>query len=96
MNKSSTLEEHDACWCGNAVAEAVSLGCQYDDIAGDWFPERCIGHNLLAEFTQADPGPGGGWQYYDIRGKEKILKSEMSVYTISTGVYFAARRLHCL
>lgn len=87
--------KHDACWCGNTVAEAVSLGCQYDDIAGDWFPEKCIDHGLLAEFTQAGPGPGGGWQYYkDRKGKEKIHTSNMSDYTISVGAYFATRRWH--
>ncbi|KAH7336729.1 hypothetical protein BKA65DRAFT_402443 [Rhexocercosporidium sp. MPI-PUGE-AT-0058] len=88
-------EKHDVCWCGNTVAEAVSLGCHYDDVAGDWLPDKCIDHELLAEFAKAGPLPGGGWQYYkDIKGTQKIDTSNMSAYTISAGSYFATRRWH--
>lgn len=89
------LEKHDICWCGNTVADAVSLGCRYDDIAGDWLPAKCIDNDLLVEFSLAGPGPGGGWQYYkDREGEEEIHMSNMSDYTISFGSYFGTRRWH--
>lgn len=88
-------ERHDKCWCGSTVADAVSMGCVYDDIAGDWLQERCVDKELLAEFRRAGPGPDGAWDYYEDRhGKTKINVTDMAGYTQAFGSYFGTRRWH--
>jgi hypothetical protein len=54
-----------ACWCGTNTAEAVALGCAYDQIAVAWLPPHCRDAELEHEFAHAGPNPDGSWNYFD-------------------------------
>ncbi|KAK7726499.1 hypothetical protein SLS63_007660 [Diaporthe eres] len=56
--------EPGPCDCGDSVAEAKSLGCQYDSIAAAWLPPHCMDKDLVAEFDKDGDGPDGRWQYW--------------------------------
>lgn len=56
--------EPGPCDCGDSVAEAKSLGCQYDSMAAAWLPPHCMDKDLVAEFDKDGDGPDGRWQYW--------------------------------
>ncbi len=62
-----TSSARGKCNCGASVAEARSMGCQYDTLAAAWLPQRCIDQQLTNEFDHSGDGPGGQWRYwYDV------------------------------
>jgi hypothetical protein len=48
--------------CGNSSAEAVSLGCTFDQLMWAWYPHHCS-HYANDEFVKAEPELP--WRYYD-------------------------------
>ena len=46
--------------CGQSIEEATSLGCQFDELVGDWLPPDCsrIGSAEYLAFG------GGSWDYW--------------------------------
>jgi hypothetical protein len=77
------LPEPISCNCGSSIAEAISLGCKYDDLAVAWLPPYCRDDELLAEFNRSGHGPGGSWYYYaddDNKMTSRLLsKTEVSM-----------------
>ena len=59
------LAQRQSCSCGTSTAEAVALGCKYDQIAVAWLPPHCRDDEPEAEFAHAGPNPDGSWDYYD-------------------------------
>src|SRR2546429_3633694 len=48
--------------CGNSSAEALSLGCSFDQLTWAWYPPHCP-HYANDEFLNAEPE--SPWRYYD-------------------------------
>jgi len=54
--------------CGNSSAEAISLGCSWDQLTWSWLPPNCP-HYANDEFLEA-----GDWRYYtDFRGEHEAV-----------------------
>jgi hypothetical protein len=78
---SYSAEDVEPCYCGESIAEAISLGCKYDELSAAWLPERCRDEELTAEFSRAGPGPNGTWTYWADRNHTKELTlHEVSLY----------------
>lgn len=56
-------EDRGPCDCGDSIAEAKSMGCEYDTMAAAWLPPYCMDKALMAESDKDEDGPGGRWQY---------------------------------
>lgn len=74
----STTTPLGTCNCGNSVAEARSLGCQFDILASAWLPEHCRDDELTTEFQHSGDGPDGTWLYWlDSNHTQQISVDEL-------------------
>ncbi|KAH9985968.1 hypothetical protein F4779DRAFT_632463 [Xylariaceae sp. FL0662B] len=64
-----------SCNCGDTVAEAIDMGCQYDSLAAAWLPGKCRDDGLTAEFERMGNHQDGRWAYY----KDENLTQEISI-----------------
>lgn len=93
------------CWCGSTDAEAMAMGCRYDQIAVDWLPEYCIDNDLVAEFDASGPDANGSWPYFEpitMFGSEnetdfvRIDNAEIDSFAREGRGYYATREWHVL
>lgn len=64
----NTLAHKGTRHCGNSSAEAVSLGCTWDQLSWSWLPPGCP-HYANEEFMRAED-----WKYYtDPLGKQEAI-----------------------
>lgn len=83
------------CYCGHSIAEAKSLGCNYDPLAITWTPPECTDEELTEEFNHAGPGPNGSWSYYaDRNGTMPLTEHEVSMLSDTNKYFYADHRWH--
>lgn len=58
--------------CGNSSAEAISLGCSFDQLTWAWLPPNCS-HFANGEFLSAEEKP---WTYYEDPHGETVVEEE--------------------
>lgn len=46
--------------CGQSIGEATALGCQFDELVGDWLPPHCSRVGI----TEYRAFGGGSWDYW--------------------------------
>jgi hypothetical protein len=64
----NTVAQESTLLCGNSSAEALSLGCTWDQLTWAWLPPNCP-HYANDEFVQA-----GNWKFYtDPLGKQEAV-----------------------
>ncbi|KAF7595715.1 hypothetical protein BBP40_005159 [Aspergillus hancockii] len=59
--KSSTSRELTTNTCGNSTAEALALGCKFDQLMWAWYPAHCP-HYANDEYLNAEPERP--WRFY--------------------------------
>jgi hypothetical protein len=78
-----------SCACGSSVAEAKTMGCEYDSIAAAWLPPHCMDKELLAEFDKSGDGPGGRWYYWvDENHTQEYSIEEVGLLADKPGTFF--------
>ncbi|KAH8888135.1 hypothetical protein GQ53DRAFT_265947 [Thozetella sp. PMI_491] len=84
------------CDCGDSVAEAKQMGCEYDTMAAAWLPQHCLDKGLIAEFDKAGDGPGGRWQYWaDANHTYEFTKEEVGQLADTPGkLFYTTPRWH--
>ena len=72
-------EKPVSCYCGRSLAEALSLGCKFDGVAGAILPPHCRDDKLTAEFDRSSSeNPDGSWTYWaDPHKKQRLNESEL-------------------
>jgi hypothetical protein len=55
-------DNDDTCNCGNSIAEALSKGCKYSQMAPAWLPPACTDEELDRKFEDRGNGPNGTWR----------------------------------
>ncbi|KAF2239438.1 hypothetical protein EV356DRAFT_562919 [Viridothelium virens] len=58
IRKTTSPKNNSGRLCGNSTAEALSLGCTFDQLMWTWFPPNCP-HYANDQFVQAEK-----WEYY--------------------------------
>ncbi|KAI1124149.1 hypothetical protein F5Y10DRAFT_280412 [Nemania abortiva] len=86
----------DSCYCGDSIAEAYTLGCEYDTLASAWLPQHCIDKELTAEFDRSGDGPNGTWQYWaDYSHQRELTLNQLAgLAEVPGAVYFTSSRWH--
>lgn len=78
--------------CGNSSAEALALGCEFDQLTWAWLPKHCP-HYANDEFLHAEPGKP--WKYYeDVHGKTAIDARTWQAVLDGELIIFGERREH--
>lgn len=80
------------CDCGSSVAEAISRGCQYDELAVAWLPDRCRDEALLRQFVVAGDGPGGQWLHWQYPNRTGLLTDKEIAQFPSTKRFYSSGR----
>lgn len=80
------------CNCGQSVAEARALGCEYDGLSITWLPPTCLDGPLTDEFNRAGPGPDGAWPYFRDKEGSMPLTLEETSFMADTGEGFWTSR----
>lgn len=66
--------------CGSNATQALSLGCQFDLLAGSWTPSHCIDNASLSEFRTWITSPQrlrGAFPYFkDMAGTQRFRNEE--------------------
>ncbi|KAI3322295.1 hypothetical protein HD806DRAFT_501631 [Xylariaceae sp. AK1471] len=88
----------DSCNCGSSIAEARSLGCEYDTLASAWLPQHCIDKELTAEFDRSGDGPNGTWQYWaDGSYEHELTLDELAgLADVPGAIYYMSTRWHVI
>jgi hypothetical protein len=60
--RKSLSDNDDTCNCGNSIAEALSKGCKYSQMAPAWLPPACTDEELDRKFEDRGNGPNGTWR----------------------------------
>ncbi|KAJ8126791.1 hypothetical protein O1611_g6848 [Lasiodiplodia mahajangana] len=86
----------NSCYCGNSIAEAHALGCEYDTLASAWLPQHCIDKELTAEFDRSGDGPNGTWQYWADYSHERELTLDQlaALAEVPGAIYYTSSQWH--
>ncbi|KAI0876498.1 hypothetical protein GGS24DRAFT_451071 [Hypoxylon argillaceum] len=86
----------DSCYCGDSIAEARTLGCEYDTLASAWLPQHCIDKELTAEFDHSGDGPNGTWQYWADYSHERELTLDQlaGLADVPGAIYYMSSQWH--
>lgn len=60
--RKSLSDNDDTCNCGNSIAEALSKGCKYSQMAPAWLPPACTDEDLDRKFEDRGNGLNGTWR----------------------------------
>ncbi|KAI1119433.1 hypothetical protein F5Y14DRAFT_457695 [Nemania sp. NC0429] len=84
-----TSAKPKSCNCGNSIAEARAMGCEYDEMAAAWLPAHCIDRELLGKFRESGDGPDGRWQYWsDSKHTHNLTIDEVGALADTPGSLF--------
>ncbi|EGX92881.1 hypothetical protein CCM_04253 [Cordyceps militaris CM01] len=87
------------CNCGDSVAQAVELNCQYDTLAAAWLPPHCRDDELTAEFDAFGDGPNGTWMYWaDAQHTKAIAVQDLGALADRPrgGPFYTTHRWHLM
>jgi hypothetical protein len=83
------------CYCGQSIAEAKQLGCEYESVTISWQPVECFDEELNYEFDHAGPDRNGEWPYYaDVEGKQRISLEEVALMADTNEGFYAIHSWH--
>lgn len=88
---------NELCDCGNSVAEAKAMGCEFVPLAAAWLPPACRDKDLEEQFNHAGPEEDGAWKYWrDENGTRthEINAEELGMLSDIRGYYWTTQRWH--
>jgi hypothetical protein len=92
---SPTSIDARVCDCGASTDEALSLGCQFVEMAAAWLPSICIDKSLSAEFDRSGPGPNGTWSYYsDASLQHPLTVGQVSLLANTQALFYSTWEWH--
>ena len=85
-----------SCSCGGStVAEALSRGCIFTELAIAWLPPHCIDFELAEEFGRSGPGPEGEWEYWaDANRTVPLSNAELAMLGENDGLFWTTQDWH--
>ncbi|KAH8819349.1 hypothetical protein F5884DRAFT_825911 [Xylogone sp. PMI_703] len=98
--RSTRVPNDDVCNCGKSIAEALSRGCKYSQMAPAWLPPACTDDELDRKYATMGNGPNGGYHYWADFNRTKPLTADQVAQFGDTRDYFFADSYwhfqHCL